>query len=116
MSLTSLLRLLASCQQLLPPPKPRRPRYARSSAARATAIPRRACQTAVIAGWLQSLTFAFSSGEGEKRMQYALIGFVGCIAGFLLALLAQIGVLRRETRERHAETLSVLEEIRDRMS
>ncbi len=49
-------------------------------------------------------------------MQYALIGSVGFIAGCLPVLLANLGVLRREMRERHAETLSVLEEIRDCMS
>lgn len=48
MSLTSLLPVLASCQQRRSPTKPKRPRYARSSAARPTVTRRRGRRAARI--------------------------------------------------------------------
>ena len=48
-------------------------------------------------------------------MEYALMALVGGITGVLFVFLAHFGVLRREMKERHAEILSVLKEMHDRM-
>ena len=56
-------------------------------------------------GWFDALT----------GREYALMGMVGGITGVLFVFLANFGVLRREMKERHAEILSVLKGMRDRM-